>query len=100
MVILNTTYSVRTSLQEEWIEWIRTDFYDFLDSTNMIKQKVLSRVMIGEQQGSFSYSLQLYMQGASEYQKFEKQYLPQCEAKLIHRFGTEVLSFSTLLKVL
>lgn len=100
MVILNTTYSVRTSLQEEWLQWLRTEYYNFLDETGMVQKKVLSRVLIGEQNGSYSYSLQLYMAGAADYQKFEEKYLPQCEAKLIHRFETEVLSFSTLLKVL
>lgn len=100
MVILNTTYSVRTNLQDKWIEWMRSDFFPFLDSTGMVTQKVFSRVMVGEQGGSFSYSLQLHMESALDYQKFEQTYLPQCEAKLIKEFGTEVLAFTTLLKVL
>ncbi|PVX52524.1 uncharacterized protein DUF4286 [Balneicella halophila] len=100
MIILNTTYSVRTELQDQWIEWMRTHYFPFLEDTNMITDKVFSRVMVGEQGGSFSYSLQLHLENASAYQEFEQKYLPQCEAKLIKEFGQDVLAFSTLLKVL
>lgn len=100
MVILNTTYSVRTTLQEKWLEWMRTHYFPFLDSTEMILDKTFSRVMVGEQGGSFSYSLQLHMENALAYQEFEQKYLPQCEAKLVKTFGQDVLAFTTLLKVL
>lgn len=100
MVILNTTYSVEAKEQEAWLQWLRTDYYDFLDSTGMVRNKLLTRVLVGQEGGSFSYSLQLTMDGASVYQQFEQKYLPQCEAKLIKEFGTKVVSFSTLLKVL
>lgn len=100
MVILNTTYSVEAQEQENWLHWLRTEYYDFLDSTGMVCSKLLTRVLVGQDGGSFSYSLQLTMEGASVYQEFEQKYLPQCEAKLINKFGTKVVSFSTLLKVL
>lgn len=100
MIIQNTTYSVRTELQDQWIEWMRNHYFPFLESTGMIIDKVFSRVMIGEECGSFSYSLQLHMENAEVYQEFEQKYLPQCEAKLIKEFGQDVLAFTTLLKVL
>ncbi len=100
MVILNTTYSVRTALQDRWIEWMRNNYFPFLETTGMIEDKVFSRIMVGEQAGSFSYSLQLYLKSALVYQDFEQKYLPQCEAKLIKEFGQDVLSFTTLLKVI
>ncbi len=100
MVILNTTYSVRTSLQDKWIAWMKNEYFSFLDTTGMVQNKVLSRVMVGEQSGSFSYSLQLYMESALSYQEFEQKYLPQCEAKLVKEFGQDVLAFTTLLKVI
>ncbi len=100
MVILNTTYSVEAASQEEWLNWLQTDFYAFLEKTGMVQKKVLTRIIGGQQGGSFSYSLQLYMDGAAVYQEYEKNYLPQAEALLIHKFGTHVLSFATLLKVI
>lgn len=100
MVILNTTYSVRTALQDRWIDWMHMHYFPFLDTTEMILDKTFSRVMVGEQGGSFSYSLQLRMDSALVYQEFEQKYLPQCEAKLVKEFGQDVLAFTTLLKVL
>lgn len=100
MLILNTTYSVRATLQDKWIAWMQSHYFPFLDTTELITQKVFSRVLVGEQNGSFSYSLQLYLNNALDYQDFEQRYLPQCEAKLIKEFGTEILAFTTLLKVL
>ncbi len=99
MVILNTTYSVEAASQEQWLNWLQTDFYAFLEKTEMVQKKLLTRIIGGQQGGNFSYSLQLYMEGAVVYQEYEKTYLPQAEALLISKFGTSVLSFSTLLKV-
>ncbi len=100
MIILNTTYSVRTALQDKWIAWMKNEYFPFLGTTEMVQSKVFSRVMVGEQGGSFSYSLQLYMENALVYQEFEQKFLPQCEAKLVKEFGQDVLAFTTLLKVI
>ena len=97
MFILNTTYTVEPSCLQQWIQWIREEFFVVAVDSKLMHEPKLYKVMVAEEQGP-TYSVQLKAESLSDLREWlngEAKVMGEAHSKI---FGQKALGFSTVLK--
>ena len=99
MIIYNFTLNVDDSVHENWREWMQQHIQQVLETSLFVKA-VFSKVLIEEEMGGTTYSVQYYAHSIYEIEKYEDQYAQQFQAKLLKHFGDKVLVYRTTLELI
>ena len=97
MYILNTSFMVEYDVHERWLDTFRNRFLPFLRESGFA-EPVFTKVISNDNEGHFTYSLQVPMADLSRYDEFNRDILSEYAATYRPVFGEKVLWFSSLLK--
>ncbi len=99
MIIYNVTTNVDKGVHDEWLSWIKEHIPQVL-ATRKFKEAKLTKVLIDEEMGGTTYSVQyraISREALDEYYKNDAETLRQDGLK---RFADKTLSFRTELEVI
>jgi hypothetical protein len=99
MIIYNITVNIDDSVHQEWLEWMKTDHIPKVLSTGKFEKATLSQVLVEEEMGGQTYSIQYrsYSREALDaYYKEDADALRQEGAK---KFADKMLAFRTELQI-
>lgn len=99
MIIYNITVNIDDSVHQEWLEWMKTDHIPKVLSTGKFEKATLSQVLVEEEMGGQTYSIQYrsYSREALDaYYKDDADDLRQEGAK---KFADKMLAFRTELQI-
>lgn len=98
MYIYNVTINVDDSIHKEWLSWIHNHIEDVLNTGQFISAK-LTRVLVEEEMGGVTYSIQYTANSREDLDKYYEIYAPRLRNESFHKFTDKMLSFRTELKV-
>lgn len=99
MFIYNITIKVENAVHREWLEWMQqTHIPHILGSGKFTHHRLLRLREIEEQEGP-TYALQLFAESKALYNAFIALHLPEMQQLQMARWGTKMLSFSTLMEI-
>lgn len=98
MYIYNVTSNVEESIHEQWLVWIKTHIPQVL-ATGKFKSATLSRVLVEEDLGGVTYSVQYKAASREDLDAYLSQHAVALRNDAVKRFGDRVLSFRTELQV-
>ena len=58
MYIYNVTINIQEGIQEKWLEWMKNEHIPEMLATGKFTKALMSRVMVEEEMGGFTYSVQ------------------------------------------
>ena len=58
MYIYNVTINIQEDIQEKWLEWMKNEHIPEMLATGKFTKALMSRVMVEEEMGGFTYSVQ------------------------------------------
>lgn len=58
MYIYNVTVNIQEDVHEKWVEWMKNEHIPDMLATKKFSKALMSRVMVEEQMGGFTYSVQ------------------------------------------
>ena len=58
MYIYNVTINIEEELHDDWLEWMRDEHIPEMLSTGKFSKAIMTRVMVEEQMGGITYSVQ------------------------------------------
>jgi hypothetical protein len=99
MIIYNVTCNMHTSVEPEWIPWIREHIAKVL-GTGLFMDARFTRVLVDEQDGHSTFSIQYKANSKETLLKYYDQYAPELRKESAEKFGERVLSFRTELEVI
>ena len=99
MVIYNVTSNMAQSIEEEWLEWTREHIAQVL-GTGLFMDARLTRVLVEEQDGSSTFSIQYKATSREALELYYEKYDDAMRKKEVARFGEQVLSFRTELDMI
>ncbi|PRP68086.1 DUF4286 family protein [Nonlabens agnitus] len=99
MVIYNVTSNMAQSLEKEWLEWTREHIAQVL-GTGLFMDARLTRVMVEEQDGSSTFSIQYKASSREALELYYEKHAPALRQEAIKKFGDRVLSFRTELDMI
>lgn len=95
MIIYNTSYILHSSIEGEFCEWIKEKFIPLIKETGTFTQNYFCKVMVQQEDGSQTYSLQLFFKNEAQLNKYRQDFEPRCKAIFVAKYQTNILTFSS-----
>ncbi|NVJ63364.1 MAG: DUF4286 family protein [Flavobacteriaceae bacterium] len=100
MYIYNVTTNVDESIQEEWMEWMQNTHIPSVLNTGKFTEAKICRVMINEEMGGTTFSVQYTAESLEAINSFTKNEGIRIENEAFIKFGEKQLSFRTNLELI
>ena len=99
MIIFNVTSNIDESIHDEWLKWIKEHIKQVL-ATGKFEKATLTRVLVEEEMGGVTYSVQYRALSRAALDAFYKEDSPAFRAEISKKFGDKMLAFRTELEIL
>ena len=94
MIIYNETFNIDDTIHQEWREWVQQYIPQVL-ATGLFSKLIFSKVLITEEMGGTTYSLQYYTRSEAALKAFQRHISDQLQSEALKRFGDKMLAFRT-----
>ena len=98
MYIYNVTINIQEDIQEKWLEWMKIEHIPEMLATGKFSKAWMSRVMVEEEMGGFTYSVQYTTQNKEMLQKYYEEDSARLRAKT-KAFEGKFVAFRTELEI-
>ena len=99
MIIYNVTVNIDKSIHDEWLIWIKEHIPQVL-STGKFDKATLTKVLIDEEMGGTTYSIQYRSYSREALEKYYKEDAERLKQEGLAKFADKMLSFRTELEII
>lgn len=99
MYIYNETSNIDESIHDQWLAWIKQHIPQVL-ATGKFKKATLTQVLVDEEMGGVTYSVQYRSHSREALDDFLKHDAEALQREAFKLFGNNVLSFRTELRII
>ena len=100
MIIYNVTANIHESVHEKWMIWMQHKHIPEMLATGKFSSARMVRVLIEEEMGGTTYSVQYTTDSRETLQKYYQEDAPALRDEGVKLFGDKMLSFRTELEVI
>lgn len=100
MYIYNVTVNIDESVQKEWLNWMKEIHIPEMLATGKFTQAKMSKVLIKEEMGGVTYSVQYTTDSYETLEKYYKENAPKLQEESLKLFKDKFVAFRTELKVI
>lgn len=97
MVLYNVTMNVDTSIEQDWLGWMKEIHVKDVMATSLFTDHKIFRLIEQEQQG-VTYAFQYFANSIKDIEKYQQEFGPKLQMDVINKYGDAVMSFRTLLE--
>ncbi len=98
MIIYNVTINIDESIHDEWLTWIKEHIPQVL-ATGKFDKAILTKVLVEEDQGSQTYSVQYRSYSREALDSYYKEDAEKLKAEGLKKFADKMLAFRTELQI-
>jgi capsid protein len=73
MYIYNVTINIQEGIHEKWLEWMKNEHIPEMLATGKFTKALMSRVMVEEEMGGFTYSVQYTTKNKEMLQRYYEE---------------------------
>ncbi len=99
MIIYNVTVNLDESIHEDWLIWIKEHIPMVLSTGNFTEAK-LTRVLVEEDMGGFTYSIQYRAKSRNHLEDYYTNHADALRQDGLKRFADKMLAFRTELEII
>ena len=100
MYIYNITINIQESVHDEWLHWMQKMHIPDVLATGKFLNAKMSRVLVEEEMGGFTYSVQFTTVDRATLQKYYCDDAPKLRDEALKRFPNKFVSFRTELEII
>ncbi len=100
MYIYNVTINIDESVHDEWFKWMREKHIPNMLSTGKFSKAKMSEVMVKEEMGGVTYSVQYTTDSLETLQEYYKEDASKLQEEGLQLFKDKIVAFRTELKVI
>jgi len=100
MLIVNTTYNVSESIEEEWKEWVLIEYIPQVIAPGLLNNPRFHRLLIENEPGNKSYALQFEVEDLDALELWFKNHSAEIQKCQSNKFQEKVLGFTTIMEIL
>ncbi|MGY0390978.1 DUF4286 family protein [Bizionia sp. KMM 8389] len=100
MIIYNVTINVANSIQEDWLSWMKTIQIPKVLATGHFKEAKLTRVLIEEEMGGVTYSVQYRAHSREALDEYYQNHADNLRMEALKKYADQMLAFRTELEVI
>ncbi|WP_103069743.1 DUF4286 family protein [Aquimarina sediminis] len=98
MYIYNVTINIEETIHDEWLNWMNEEHIPDMLATGKFSKALMTKVLIEEEMGGITYSVQYTTNSKETLQKYYDQDADQLRAKS-NRFAGKFVAFRTELEI-
>jgi len=99
MIIYNVTVNVEKSINDKWLLWIKEHINKVLATRKFVEAK-LSKVLVEDDLGSSTYSIQYKASSREELDDYYKNFAQALRQESIAKFADKAVAFRTELEII
>jgi hypothetical protein len=99
MFIYNVTINIDDEVKDEWLTWMESHILDVLNTGKFVAAK-LTEVLIEEEMGGTTYSVQYSAKTKEDIQNYYKEDAQRLRADGMRKFGDKMVAFRTELRLI
>jgi hypothetical protein len=100
MYIYNVTINIDESVHEQWLAWMQKTHIPEMMATGKFTQAKMCRVLIVEEMGGLTYSVQYSVNSKEILQNYYQEDAPRLRQDGLQLFSDKMLVFRTELEVI
>ena len=100
MIIYNVTTNIHESVHDQWMIWMQHKHIPEMLATGKFSSARMVRVLIEEEMGGTTYSVQYTTASKETLQKYYLEDAPKLRDEALQLFGDKILSFRTELELI
>ena len=100
MILLNTTFHVHTSVNNAFIQWVKSTYIPKALESGHFSQPIFSRIMMQVDPEAVSYAVQLQASSHCDAETWHDTIAAQLKEELARLWGERVLHFSTYMEII
>lgn len=100
MIIYNVTTNIHESLNDQWLNWMQQKHIPEILATGKFSSARLVRVLIEEEMGGTTYSVQYTTDCKETLEKYYQEDASGFRDEALQLFGDKMLSFRTELELI
>jgi hypothetical protein len=81
MYIYNVTINIQEDIHEKWLEWMKNEHIPEMMATGKFTKALMSRVMVEEEMGGITYSVQYTAKNKEMLQRYKEEDAARLRAK-------------------
>ena len=97
MILYNVTVNVDKSIEQDWLQWMKTTHIPEVMQSNMFDSYKIFRLLVNEEQGN-TYAVQYFAKSVQKVLTFQANYGEAMQQKVYQRYGDKALDFRTMLE--
>ena len=98
MLLYNVTVGIDKGVEQEWLQWMKTEHMLDVLNTGMFKQAKIYRILHETEEDTVSYSVQYFAESINDVQRYLDEFAPSLRAEVDKRFQGKHVAFRTLLE--
>jgi hypothetical protein len=99
MLLYNVTVSIDPSIQEEWLDWMRsTHIPDVMKTGCFIESRILR--VHGEEQGGMTFAISYMSPSEEMYESYLQKHAPRLQKEHTEKYQGKFAAFRTILTVI
>ncbi len=99
MYIYNVTINIQEDVHDKWVDWMKTEHIPEMLNTGKFTKALMTRVMVQEEMGGITYSVQYTAESKEKLQKYYEENAPEMRSKSAP-FEGKFVAFRTELEVI
>lgn len=99
MLIYNVTTNIETSAHDEWLRWMQETHIPNVLATGKFLSAKMSRILVEEETGGFTYSVQYTVADSASLQKYYSEDADRLREQALKRFPNQFVSFRTEMEI-
>ena len=99
MLLYNVTVNVESSVEEDWLLWMKEEHIPMVLNTGLFSGYRFGRLMVEEEVGN-TYSIQYEAKDLESYRLYEQLYADELRHATKQKYGSKIVAFRTLLDVI
>ena len=100
MLIVNTTYHVSETIEEEWKEWVCKEYVPLVIAPDILVRPRFHRLLVENEPGSQSYALQFEVKDLNTLESWFQNHAEKMKRTQSEKFQEKVLGFTTVMEVI
>lgn len=98
MYIYNVTINIEETIHDEWLDWMKNEHIPQMLSTGKFSKALMTKVMVQEEMGGITYSVQYTTKTKEDLQKYYNEDAESLRSESA-RFAGKFVAFRTELEI-
>ena len=99
MILYNVTIKVHSSIQKEWLQWLKEiHTIDILKTDCFTHYKILQLLEIDDSEGP-TYAVQYFAESKSLYNRYIDKYAEEMKQKSYVKWGDKFIAFRSVMQI-